>query len=120
MTLRAPLSIPPSVGASVVAAYLPDPALPQVLSIIVDLAPQHPGRREMAAHVARLTRPRFGSRVLLLVASRVREVVRWRREMRPPTDYGERILARERDTGGHPIIATTLAMYHHPGPHVTP
>jgi hypothetical protein len=62
----------------------------------------------------------LASGVLLQAAQYLREVIRWRGEMRPPTDYGERILARERDLGGHPIFATTHAMYHYPGPRVTP
>jgi hypothetical protein len=40
--------------------------------------------------------------------------------MRPPTDYGERTLVRERDVIGHPIVATTHALYHYPGPDVAP
>jgi hypothetical protein len=74
----------------------------------------------MAAHVARLTQPRFGSRMLIRAAHRMRDAIRARNKMRPPTDLGERTLARERDIGGHPIVATTHALYHYPGPDVTP
>jgi hypothetical protein len=40
--------------------------------------------------------------------------------MRPPTAYGERILARERDLWGRPIVATTYALYHYPGDYLAP
>lgn len=74
----------------------------------------------MAAHVARLTRPRFVSRLLIRTAHGMRDAIRGRSRMRPPTDYGERTLVRERDLGGHPIVATTHALYHYPGPDVAP
>ena len=77
----------------------------------------------MAAHVARLTGERLGSRLLAKAAHRFQEVIRSgveRGQLRPPTDYGERILARERDIGGHPIVATTHAMYFYPGAYTAP
>jgi hypothetical protein len=40
--------------------------------------------------------------------------------MRPPTDYGERTLVRERDVIGHPIVATTHALYHYPAADMAP
>jgi hypothetical protein len=77
----------------------------------------------MAAHVARLTGSRFGSRLLARATHRLQDAVRAgvaRGQMRPPTDYGERILIRERDIGGHPIVATTHAMYYYPGDYTAP
>jgi hypothetical protein len=74
----------------------------------------------MAAHVARLTRPRFASRLLLGAAYRMRDAIRGRSRMRPPTDYGERTLVRERDVIGHPIVATTHALYHYPAADMAP
>ena len=74
----------------------------------------------MAAHVARLNRPRLASRLLLGAAYRMRDAIRGRSRMRPPTDYGERTLVRERDVIGHPIVATTHALYHYPGPDMAP
>jgi hypothetical protein len=80
-------------------------------------------RREMAAHVARLNGPRLGPRLLAKATQRFGQAIRSgveRGQLRPPTDYGERILARERDVAGHPVVATTHAMYHYPAAYTAP
>ena len=77
----------------------------------------------MAAHVARLTGPRLASRLLAKASHRFQEAIRdgvTRGQMRPPTDYGERVLARECDIWSHPIVATTHAMYYYPGDYLAP